>query len=98
MGLIGASFLISKPLAKDLLKARSFECGFERASSPRIPFSIKFFLIVIVFLVFDVEIALILPLPVLLEDRRRAWTLTVALLLIILIGGLLLEIAQGRIS
>ena len=49
----------------DLLPSKldTFECGFERFSSCRVPFSIRFFIIAIVFLVFDVEVVLILPAP-----------------------------------
>ena len=40
-----------------------FECGFERSSSARVPFSLKYYLIVIIFLIFDVEVAMLLPVP-----------------------------------
>merc|ERR1712142_99667 len=39
----------------------SYECGFEPAGYSRIPFCMKFFLLAIIFLVFDVEISLLLP-------------------------------------
>ena len=42
---------------------RPFECGFDPMGSSRISFCIKFFIIGIIFLVFDVEVRLILPLP-----------------------------------
>ena len=64
--LILFSFISRKPFVGSLIKIRPFECGFESVSSARIPFSIKFFLVVIIFLVFDVEIALILPVPIVL--------------------------------
>ena len=39
----------------------SFECGFDNISILRLPFSIQFYLIRIIFLIFDVQISLIFP-------------------------------------
>jgi len=45
----------------DKEKGSPFECGFDPAGITRLPFCMKFFLVRIIFLVFDVEVTLILP-------------------------------------
>jgi NADH-ubiquinone oxidoreductase chain 3 len=55
--------LLRKKSTLDREKSSPFECGFDPFSNSRIPFSLRFYIITIIFLIFDVEIAIILPLP-----------------------------------
>nr|AKZ29893.1 NADH dehydrogenase subunit 3 [Geloina coaxans] len=54
-------FIISQFSRDEWAKLTSFECGFDALSSSRCPFSLRFFMLALLFLIFDVEVVLILP-------------------------------------
>uniref|UniRef100_A0A678NKC8 NADH-ubiquinone oxidoreductase chain 3 n=2 Tax=Tridactylidae TaxID=58551 RepID=A0A678NKC8_9ORTH len=91
--------ILSKKSIYDREKSSPFECGFDPKSSSRIPFSIHFFLIAILFLIFDVEIALILPMiPTFFISNMKTWVMTSTWFLIILLSGLFYEWLYGALN
>nr|ACU87768.1 NADH dehydrogenase subunit 3 [Prionochilus percussus] len=83
----------------DSEKLSPYECGFDPLGSARLPFSIRFFLVAILFLLFDLEIALLLPLPWATQLQSPTTTLALASsLILLLILGLIYEWTQGGLE
>nr|NP_740251.1 NADH dehydrogenase subunit 3 [Scaphirhynchus cf. albus]YP_009257119.1 NADH dehydrogenase subunit 3 [Scaphirhynchus albus]YP_009257145.1 NADH dehydrogenase subunit 3 [Accipenser platorynchus]YP_009257158.1 NADH dehydrogenase subunit 3 [Scaphirhynchus albus x Scaphirhynchus platorynchus]YP_009434476.1 NADH dehydrogenase subunit 3 [Scaphirhynchus suttkusi]ANG43967.1 NADH dehydrogenase subunit 3 [Scaphirhynchus albus]ANG43993.1 NADH dehydrogenase subunit 3 [Accipenser platorynchus]ANG44003.1 len=83
----------------DSEKLSPYECGFDPLGSARLPFSLRFFLVAILFLLFDLEIALLLPLP--WGDQLASPTITLfwaTTILILLALGLVYEWTQGGLE
>nr|BBH37273.1 NADH dehydrogenase subunit 3 [Trimma okinawae] len=83
----------------DQEKLSPYECGFDPLGSARLPFSMRFFLVAILFLLFDLEIALLLPLPwanQLPDPLCSFYWATV--FLVILTMGLIYEWVQGGLE
>nr|WNH23292.1 NADH dehydrogenase subunit 3 [Menticirrhus americanus] len=80
-------------------KLSPYECGFDPLGTARLPFSLRFFLIAILFLLFDLEIALLLPLP--WGDQLTSPLLTflwATAVLALLTLGLIYEWLQGGLE
>nr|ACA62587.1 NADH dehydrogenase subunit 3 [Samoaia leonensis] len=91
--------ILSKKSLTDREKSSPFECGFDPKSSSRLPFSLRFFLITIIFLIFDVEIALILPMIMIFKfSNLLIWTSTAIIFILILLIGLYHEWNQGMLN
>nr|YP_010265284.1 NADH dehydrogenase subunit 3 [Calidris subminuta]UIP57035.1 NADH dehydrogenase subunit 3 [Calidris subminuta] len=83
----------------DSEKLSPYECGFDPLGSARLPFSIRFFLVAILFLLFDLEIALLLPLPWATQLSSPTMTLTwTSTIITLLTLGLVYEWAQGGLE
>jgi len=76
-----------------------FECGFVSRINSRRSFSLRFFLIIILFLIFDTEIILFVPISLYkLNLSINFMTILVTAIVTILVGGLFYEWAQGALS
>nr|QWL15085.1 NADH dehydrogenase subunit 3 [Xenostrongylus variegatus] len=91
--------LISKKTFSDREKSSPFECGFDPKNSARLPFSLHFFLIAIIFLIFDVEITLILPMIMTMKISNIInFSIMSSSFIIILLMGLYHEWNQGALN
>nr|YP_010329830.1 NADH dehydrogenase subunit 3 [Trabala vishnou]UNP54580.1 NADH dehydrogenase subunit 3 [Trabala vishnou] len=93
------SMILSKKSFMDREKCSPFECGFDPKSFARIPFSLHFFLITVIFLIFDVEIALIFPIIPLFKMTNYMIFIKISFFfLIILLMGLYHEWNQNMLN
>nr|QNN01423.1 NADH dehydrogenase subunit 3 [Holothuria leucospilota]ULR86817.1 NADH dehydrogenase subunit 3 [Holothuria leucospilota]UYX57834.1 NADH dehydrogenase subunit 3 [Holothuria leucospilota] len=94
--LIVGHFLPSRAL--ELEKNTPYECGFDPINSARLPFSFRFFLIAILFLIFDLEIALLFPTIPSVNLSINSLILFSTAFILILAGGLAYEWDQGGLE
>nr|AML26457.1 NADH dehydrogenase subunit 3 [Staphylinidae sp. BMNH 1274656] len=93
------SNIISKKTFMDREKNSPFECGFDPKNSARLPFSLHFFLIAIIFLIFDVELTLLIPFIMTLKIiKMDLFMMIFILFFLILLGGLYHEWNQGALN
>nr|CTP93691.1 NADH dehydrogenase subunit 3 [Pseudoniphargus sorbasiensis] len=92
------TLIVGKKTTKLNEKLSPYECGFDPFKSARIPFSLRFFLITILFLIFDVEVAILLPLGLFSFDMNPFSYFSAFVIMIILILGLFHEWNQGALS
>nr|YP_009130409.1 NADH dehydrogenase subunit 3 [Anemina euscaphys]AJW76289.1 NADH dehydrogenase subunit 3 [Anemina euscaphys] len=81
-------------------KPSPFECGFDPVGSSRIPFSLRFFLLAVIFVVFDVEIVLLFP-AVMVVGSSWVWLssyLVLFVFLVLLFGGVIHEWREGSLE
>jgi len=78
--------------------ATPYECGFDPVGRARTPFSLRFFLLGIIFLLFDVEVAVLFPLLFVVGERSVAGVGGLFFFLFVLLAGLLHEWREGSLD
>nr|YP_009710881.1 NADH dehydrogenase subunit 3 [Olidiana ritcheriina]QFZ99639.1 NADH dehydrogenase subunit 3 [Olidiana ritcheriina] len=91
--------IISKKSIMDMNKSSPFECGMNTISYKRLPFSSHFFMIAVIFLIFDIEIIMIAPTIMTIKmSFYYTWMYTSFIFITIIILGLYYEWFYGMIK
>nr|QOJ44930.1 NADH dehydrogenase subunit 3 [Mannophryne collaris] len=86
-------------IQSDSEKLSPYECGFDPLGSARLPYSMRFFLIAILFLLFDLEIALLLPTPWATQLFSPSYTIFCSFIILLLLTfGFMYEWSQGGLE
>ena len=75
------------PKRKTKIKLDSFECGIESEGNARLPFAIKYFLVVILFVLFDIEVIFMYPWAVNFKELGMLGVIEVFTFIILLLVG-----------
>ena len=86
------------PKRKSEIKLDTFECGIESKENARLPFSIKYFLIAILFVLFDIEVIFMYPWAVSFLKLGMVGFLEMLLFLALLLIGFIYVIRKGALK
>ena len=97
IGFIVLNYLFS-PKNPDPEKLSAYECGFEPFSDSRIEFDVRFYLVAILFIIFDLEIAFLFPWAISLGKIGALGFWSMMLFLFILTVGFIYEWKKGALD
>ena len=86
------------PRRPDPAKLSPYECGFEAFEDSRMKFDVRYYLVAILFIVFDLEIAFLFPWAVALRKIGLFGLLAMGLFLLILVVGFIYEWKKGALE
>jgi NADH-quinone oxidoreductase subunit A len=95
--LLALGFLIGKG-RKDDDKLSPYECGFEAFEDSRSRFDVRYYLVAILFIIFDLEIAFLFPWAVSLGVIGRFGLAAMAVFLAVLVVGFVYEWKKGALE
>jgi len=97
LGFIILNFLLS-PKKPDPEKLSAYECGFEAFSDSRMEFDVRFYLVAILFIIFDLEIAFLFPWAVTLNNTGLFGFWSMMVFLLVLTVGFIYEWKKGALD
>ena len=95
--LLALGFLFGRG-SKDADKLSPYECGFEAFEDTRTKFDVRYYLVAILFIIFDLEIAFLFPWAVSLDAIGLFGLLSMGLFLAILVIGFIYEWKKGALE
>ena len=95
--LLGLGFLIGQG-SKDDEKLSPYECGFEAFDDSRMKFDVRYYLVAILFIIFDLEIAFLFPWAVSLDTVGTFGLISMGIFLAILVVGFIYEWKKGALE
>jgi len=95
--LLGVGTLLS-PNRPDAEKLSPYECGFEAFEDARMKFDVRYYLVAILFILFDLEIAFLFPWAVALREIGPAGFWAMMIFLLILVVGFAYEWKKGALD
>ena len=97
LGFVVLNFALS-PKNPDPEKLSAYECGFEPFNDSRMEFDIRFYLVAILFIIFDLEIAFLFPWAITLGNIVYFGFFSMMLFLFILTIGFIYEWKKGALD
>ena len=97
IGFIILNFLLS-PKNPDSEKLSAYECGFEAFSDSRMEFDVRFYLVAILFIIFDLEIAFLFPWAISLGNLGSLGFWSMMIFLFVLTVGFIYEWKKGALD
>jgi NADH-quinone oxidoreductase subunit A len=95
--MLGIGFTFG-PHNPDAEKNSPYECGFEAFEDSRMKFDIRYYLVAILFIIFDLEIAFLFPWAIVIHDIGIYGLISMAIFLFILIIGFIYEWKKGALE
>ncbi len=97
LALLAMGFLFGRG-RKDTEKLSSYECGFEPFEDTRMKFDVRYYLVAILFIIFDLEIAFLFPWAVALDELGVSGLVVMGVFLAVLVVGFIYEWKKGALE